>query len=299
MRTEQKVINLFEDKNIFSIKYVFSINAEDDLNCFWDFITNNSNATYELTHAFITQFYNFALTYMLKEDNDFFEIILEESDDYFFFTLWNKKIALLFKQHLQRTSLEYLYNDNKICIKIVKIKAQKKIEKINSKNESREKILINSTKKLKVIPAYTFLNEDDFEELFKLNDDLQALTLNINKVGLNEEVFIQLRSIFSMFCLTLRYYDKIAPIAKTITDFSNLINMNKEKFISLKGSELELINGFVNNIDYWLQTVFVKGGANIYFMDNSIRADYDMIEYMLNPVEIGENDPNLNDIFDF
>ncbi|MDA7817627.1 hypothetical protein N9A28_05510 [Sulfurimonas sp.] len=299
MRTKQKVINLFEDKNIYSIKYVISINTEDDLNQFWDFMTNNQNSSYDLTHAFITQFYNFSLSYIYDKNYEFFEIILEESEKNFYFTLWNKKVALMFKAFLRKTSLKSIYKDNQISIKIGKLKSQQKIEKIHIKNDKRENDLINYKEREKPQEVYTFIDSDDLEELFKLSDDMQESVHNLKKVGMQKSLFISLRSTFSMFCLTLRYYDKIAPMAKTITEFSNLINMNQDQFINLSSDELELINGFINNIDYWLHTLFVNGGADIYFMDNSIRADFDMIESMIFPKSNVCDIEELNDIFNF
>lgn len=40
MRSERKIINLYDAKNISSVKHVVSIDSEDDLNQFWDYITS-------------------------------------------------------------------------------------------------------------------------------------------------------------------------------------------------------------------------------------------------------------------
>lgn len=72
-----------------------------------------------------------------------------------------------------------------------------------------------------------------------------------------------------------------------------------EKFINLDINELEPIFGFINNIEYWLQTVFIRGGTDIYFMDNSMKADYDMIANLINPDDNKFNEVDLDDIFNF
>ena len=133
MRTKKNIINLYEDKKINNIKQVVSIANEEDLNIFWSFVTTSENSAHNLVHTFITQFYNFALYYMENKDTEFFEIILEDTEKYFYFTLWNKKISLLFKEHIQKTSLNYLYNNNKITIRLNKLKFQNNIEKIYKK----------------------------------------------------------------------------------------------------------------------------------------------------------------------
>jgi len=57
LRQKQKIINLFNDKDISSIKHVISINSEEDLNQFWDFTIKCNHVFNELLHSFVTQFY--------------------------------------------------------------------------------------------------------------------------------------------------------------------------------------------------------------------------------------------------
>jgi len=304
MREKRKIVTLFETKDLFSIKHVISISNEEDLNQFWDYL--GLTCTKGVIDTFIAQFYNFALSYMLNEDAQFFEIIIEESEKHFYFTLWNKKISLLFKEYLKNSSHKMLYAKNRISIKLNKNKCNKEAEKtdnkIEKKNKTREKNLIqsvNSEKKPKKQEPYTFIDNDDLLDILKLSDDMQEVVIQAKKVGLQKDLFISLRSTFSLFCLTLRYYSEIRPITSTITEFSNLINQNMEKFMELNSAELELVEGFINNIDYWAQTIFVKGGASLYFMDNSIRADYDTIAAIISPPVYESDENSLDDIFDF
>jgi len=301
MRTQRKIINLFDEKNIYSIKSVMSVNDEEDLNQFWDYLRNSNNTTHSLIHNFVIQFYNFALSYIETEESEFFEIILEENDTCFYFTLWNKKIALLFQEYLGKSSIESLYQQNRISIKLTKEKCKENLEILHQREKNREKNLIKSVtkpKKVKKIPAYTFIEQDDLEELINLNEDLQDFIYQMQKIGLNEDIFISIRSTFSLFCLTLRYYDAITPITTTITEFSHLMNANKDKFLELDSFELELIHGFINNIGTWLNTLFIQGGADINFMDHSIDADFQTILMLIKDEDIAENS-NLDDIFDF
>lgn len=301
MRTKKNIINLYEDKKINNIKQVVSIANEEDLNIFWSFVTTSENSAHNLVHTFITQFYNFALYYMENKDTEFFEIILEDTEKYFYFTLWNKKISLLFKEHIQKTSLNYLYNNNKITIRLNKLKFQNNIEKIYKKNEIRTKELIKSVsdkKALEIKEPYIFIESEDLQELLKLNDDMQELIFLVQKNSLTDETFISLRSNISLFCLILRYYDKILPMSTTITNFSNLLNLYRNKFIELDKNELELIVGFINNIDRWLEKIFVVGGTDLYFMDKSMQADLDTISHIVCPTDNFATE-DLNSIFDF
>jgi len=286
LRKKRKLVNLYDDASIYSIKRVISIASEEDLNQFWDYLQNSSNATYELSLPFIRDFYNFTLSYLCSTEYQFFEIILEESEKSLYFTLWNKQIAFMFKKHIETSSFKYLHNSTRITVKLDKLKLQKKKQK--------KKIVTIPTR----VEPYTFLEAADLEELLKLTDDMKEVISNADPDGLVKEYFISLRSIFSIFCLTLRYYKEITLIANTITEFSNLINVNEEKFINLSPDELQLVTGFINNIDNWVQTLFIKGGADLHFMDNSLQADYKMISKIINPVE-EENLLDLHDVFNF
>lgn len=301
MRTSRKRINLYKDKNIFSIKHVISIDTEEDLNQFWDYLTNTQESEHSSLNSFVSYFYNFALIYISKKDAQFFEIILEENEDNFYFTLWNAKISLLFKKYLEKTSIDYIYEDNRISIKLVKKSYQANLKKLKRENSSREKKLIKSVEKEKKIicfEIYDFIEEEDLQELIGLSDTMQDIIYQINKYEITEDQFIKLRSTFSLFCFTLRYYNEVMQVMITINDFLNLMNTKKEKFIDLEKIEFELVYGFINNIDRWIKTLFIQGGADLHFMDNSIKADFVTIQHMISPTE-DEMDFDLDDIFDF
>lgn len=301
MRTSRKLINLYKDKNVFSIKHVISIDKEEDLNQFWDYLTNTQNSTHNYLHTFVSKFYNFALSYVTQEDARFFEIILEENDEKFYFTLWNEKVSLLFKEYLRGTSIEYLYKENRISVKLLKQTYKENLKKIAKENKKREKNLIKSVSKdvkVKVIPAYDFISHGDLEDLIHLNYQLQDILYLINKTEITDALFMKLRSTFSMFCFTLSYYDEVSPVMVTINNFLYLMNANKEKFLTLNLTEFELIYGFIYNLEKWIKTLFVQGGVDLRFMDNSLMSDYETISHMLTP-QVDELAYDMDDIFIF
>lgn len=83
-----------------------------------------------------------------------------------------------------------------------------------------------------------------------------------------------------------------------ITDFSNLLNLHRNEFVGLDKNQLDLVCGFINNINRWLENLFIVGGADLYFMDNSMQADLDTISYMISPSK-GFDTDDLDNIFDF
>jgi len=302
VRRKKNIINLFKDEKTYNIKHVISISDEEDLNQSWDYISTANTEKRELTQTFLAQFYNLVLSYIMKKKLSFFEVILEDSDDYLYFTLWNEKMSLLFKKYAKKASLDFLYDDKRISIRLDKKAYYEKRKKIEKKNEKREKNLIksvNSEKKKVKKPAYTFIEHDDLNELRELNDDMIEFIIQTSKYGFSHDLFISLRSTLSIFCQILRYYDRITPFSTILTNFSNLLNVNKDRFIELNIDQLSLIKGFIYNIDYWLNTLFVNGGADLYFMDNSLNADYEMISQIISPPEANEENMDLDDIFDF
>jgi len=58
------------------------------------------------------------------------------------------------------------------------------------------------------------------------------------------------------------------------------------------------VYGFIGNIDRWLNTLFIQGGADLSFMNNSIKADYETISQIIAPTACEENF-DLDDIFNF
>ena len=302
MRKNKKTVNLFKDKDIYNIKHIISISCEDDLNQFWEFLSNLNTGEQEIIQTFLSQFYSIALSYILKKESYFFEIILEDSQKYFYVTVFNKKASSLFKKYAKKASLDFINSENRISVKLDKSAFDKTIKKIHTKNKKREKNLINSvdeTKPKAQKAVYTFLNESDLEELLHQSDDMIKFMPKTSQHSFNEHIFISLRSTLSLFCQTLRYYDRIVPFATTLTKFSNLLNVNKEKFLQLNNYQIDLLKGFVNNINHWLHVLFVYGGADLYFMDNSMNADYEMISLMINPLEYKTQEADLDSIFDF
>jgi hypothetical protein len=77
-----------------------------------------------------------------------------------------------------------------------------------------------------------------------------------------------------------------------------MINHYKEAFSKLNTNQIRLIAGFVGNFDRWLKILFIEGGAELNFMDRSLRADMEMIRHMIEPPVEGTEE-ELDAIFDF
>ncbi len=301
MRKKQKVLNLFIEEPVSSIRHTFSIASEDDLDQCWDYFQRYHSESTNNLQEFIALFYEFSNHYITQHKNYFFELILEMNETHFFLTLRNKKVAQALYEQLKQKNIDYLFNTKRLSIRIDKCFKEDIRAQIDQ--ERNQKIIesVSRTKKVhELIPPFTFISQEDLQDLLALSEDLEDIFMICKKTGFVEKLFIRFRSCFSLFSLTLRSYPQLSNVATTITNFSALINIHQKRFSELTLDEITLIEGFVYTIQRWLKALFVEGGVALTFMDNSLKADVTMIENIISPKEIEEiNEEELDAIFDF
>jgi len=301
MRRSQKIINLYKDHEIRSIKHVISIGSEEDLNQFWHYFHSEVKNDYKLLYRFISIMYAFTENLFSIHKDLFFELIIEENEEVFYFTVWNDMVSQHLQELLDEQDNKFKYRVDKKRISIVLEKETLVEQNIiyKDKQRSRRKQLIASLQEeLPLVrPAYDFLQEDDKEEVLRLCDDMSDIMYRAKNIGFQNEVLIHLRSCLSVLSLSLMSYPQFAYISNLMVEFSVLMNENKEKFKALSSEEFSLVEGFVYNLDRWAETLFVTGGADLHFMDKSLKADLDMIKMLIEPQELAET--STDDIFNF
>ena len=161
--------------------------------------------------------------------------------------------------------------------------------------------LLATVKKIDItenIPPHTFIESRDLRELMELSDDLNAYLYEVLRVSLDNDSLIRIRSYFSLISVILNHYEEVEEMAIIMTEFSMMINQNKEDFFSLNSDQIELIEGYAHNFERWLKVLFIYGGAEVNFMNRSMRADMETIRAMTQPmVDITSED--IDAIFDF
>lgn len=301
MRAKQKIINLYEDETVRSVKHVVSIGGEEDLNQFWQYFHWEVRDDYKLLYSFISMMYAFSKRLFEEKKNNFFELIIEQNDEMFYLTLWNAHVSELLEELIQEQQGEYDYlrDKKRICIKLAKERLLEEVAVYKHKQQDRTEQIITSLKEeiCYFQPAYTFLEDEDKEEILNICDDLVDIMYRVKYMGLQTDVFIRLRSSLSMFSLSLMHYSQLTCVSNLVIEFSVLINTNMLRFKQMNMDELALIEGFINNMERWAKTLFILGGADLHFMDNSLKADLDMIKMLLGEQELEE--VLLDDIFDF
>lgn len=302
MRKQQKIINLYRDSSVCSIKHVISIGDEEDLNQFWHYFHSEVSRDYKFLYRFIGILYAFTARLFEKNPALFFELIIEQNEECFYFTVWNsdvsEELALLF----EKNDKEYAFKHDKkrITLRLQKETGTRHEALYEEEQEDRVARLMASVKSEEkcVLEPYDFLDKEDREDALEICADMVENMLRAKKHGFNNELFMQLRSGFNLFSLTLIPYTRIFFISNLMTEFSVLMNNNKILFQQMPNEQIALIDGFVNNIERWVQTLFVLGGANLHFMDSSLKADLQMIKKLLEPEEV-KDEAALEAIFNF
>jgi hypothetical protein len=142
------------------------------------------------------------------------------------------------------------------------------------------------------------MDVQDLRELIEISEDLTAYLYETLHFSLNNDSIIRLRYYFSLISVMLNHYAEVEEMAIIMTEFSIMMNQNKEDFFHLDSSQIELIEGYARNFERWLKVLFVYGGAKIDFMNRSMRADMETIRAIAQPpVDVTEDE--IDAIFDF
>lgn len=301
MRKEQKIINLFQDRSIYSIKQVVSIGDEEDLNQLWEHIMSVHLSDASQTYAFFISLYELSSQFLDKHPDVFFEIIIEQSEKNYYFTVWNKDFIHFARKHWKKRRLDYRFKNKRITVRLSKLLLQaKQSEKLIEDNTRIDQFLatIRGRSSTVPIPPYTFIESDDIIELNDAAKDMNEYLYTAQEIGFTSEALVRIRTYFSRISVILNHYGEIEQIAIVMTEFSMMINQYKEAFLQLSTDQIRLIEGFTGNFERWLKILFTEGGAELNFMDRSLRADMEMIRLMIEPpLQVTEEE--LDAIFDF
>lgn len=302
MRKRQKIINLYQDSSVRSIKHVISVGNEEDLNQFWHYFHSEVTKEYKLLYRFIGILYAFSARLFEENEELFFELFVEENDDTFYFTVRNDSVSKALRELLRPHDKEFecRVDEKRITLKFAKDELEKRNETDLKEQEKRRDDLLRSVKERSPIfrMHYDFLQEEDREEVLQICDEMTDIMDHTKKIGLNSGVCIRLRSCLSMFSLSMLPYPQLCNVVNLVTGFSVLINTHQSSFEKMSPDNVALVEGFIRNIDRWANTLFVEGGADLHFMDNSLKADLEMIRMRIEPQMI-EEDLSLEGIFDF
>lgn len=288
-----KIFNTFEDTSTSTKKQIFYIGNKKSLDECWDYFYHYKSDFLSQLSTLIPACYHFFEENMKLHSKVFFKLVLENSPDFFYLTIWNQRCSDIFSVFLKEQNLEFISKGSKTTIKVHK-------EKENSIQKTTDNLYSPITEDTEPRVPYDFLAYDDLVELSSICEDMQDTIIAAKKHGVTENIYSRLRSAFSLFSLQLRGYEELETISKSIENFSNLINSEEERFLQLSDDEIQLIDGLIFSFERWLKTLFIDGGEAIDFMDASLNADMDTISIYIRPqLQERESVEDLDAIFDF
>lgn len=293
---KQKVINLYDDKNIHSVKQIISIADEEDLNQFWEYIVASKAVSNRHLHPFLITLYSLCAHFLELNAGHFFEIIIEDADCSCYLTIWNREITRYLEPLWRKKEIDYRHRGKRITVRLDKPTLQ---EKAFDKEEKRIERLLQSLKSETLPPKpYDFIHKEDLKELLELAEDMSDYCAQAESIGIVSELLIRLRSKLTLASVILSHYAKIEAVSAVMTEFAMLLNCHQDRLEELDGEQIAMITGFVHNFERWLRILFITGGAHLHFMDRSLRADMEMIRAMIEP-ELHSGTVDIESIFDF
>lgn len=277
-----------QTEDIYAYTTVFKINSEKDVDDFWSYLIFRLNLERnEKNYDRFARLYNF-----LNDNKNFLSplksinISLRESSEKYFLFI-ETSIDVMINRFIKRLeALNFPYSYDK---KVLSYAIEKRVPKETAgvKKSEAEKPGV-----------YDFISPNDLEEMRycieKMHDG------SYSKVYMEElSAYRETLSCYSGF---LQQYPQLGSINSSVAELCIILSLYSEESAEMGIDFRRLLQSFVNNIWYWQESLFVKGGEDLHFMDDSFRADLSQIKMTLKLYdEVGEEEELalLEDIFDF
>lgn len=308
-----EVINPFE-QNIYNRRLSFLIFNQPSLIEFWDYFMQ-SDSNEELADL-IRLFYGIGV-WQLKLGYKFY-IFLEESSNAWYFTMTNAKLLNsnlllkiieknypngIFDVHGDRVSF-YVSKDSKSSVKPqVQTYQQPAAQQAATTARSQEPVAQAQTFVQKEAPKalqltiYNFLDHEDLEELYEINDNLRSLMLVVGSSDLEFDEIRQIAEYLQKFSRILNNYNEVYYLSSVIRELGVAIEDNAQAFKDKSHDIAQLCQAFNNDLSVWLKKLFAEGAPSIDFMDQSLTSDANMLMGFVKTKE--DEVVDLDDIFDF
>jgi hypothetical protein len=277
--------------SIYNYTTTFNIEGEQGLEDLWSYCIFRLNLEYSAyTYDRFARLYNFLNEHssLISKENNIL-ISLQESSDEYFISVDTQLFSILrnFSQRLELLHYTYHYHNNLLNYAIAK--------------KDPNQVPIKEVKKSKRFNCYTFLVADDLEEMQSCIEKLQDA--NYKKVfqTLTIEELSAYRTTFSYYSSYLKLYSQLQVMSSIIAELSVILSLYQHECLQLGTDFRSLIESFLNNLEYWQDKLFITGGEELHFMDDSFKADLSQIKMALGLYDDipQPEQSNLDDIFNF
>lgn len=315
--TKKNTITLYkDDTSIKSFRTVFKINSEANLIDFWEFFDSYG----DFDKSQITDQVNLIVTVtkvLLKVKKiSSFDIIVEESANNVYITIWNETFIKATKKYFDKFSYNITYKEenDKVSFKVDKVNEEDKQEEAPAKTETpkaevapeeapastiEENPIEYSETREKII--YDFLDEDDLVDLQDAINDLNGKLMIFGSGSLEEEDIAAMTNDLLKISTKLKLYPQTFTISNALGALADSMEDNVSDYIENSSSIAKLFVGFGNDMELWLNSLFFSGTEDLHFLDDTIISNAETIKQFA-VSSTGENsgeEEDLDDIFDF
>jgi len=144
-----------------------------------------------------------------------------------------------------------------------------------------------------------FLTQDNIDELVNVIEKMQNYNYKLAYENLETTELRSYKSTFSHYSNVLSEYENMALVGNIIGELAVILSLY-EKLCLENGKYIRpLLEGFINNLAIWHNSIFINKSAKLNFLDDSFDADIKQLKIFLNlyDEEIDENE--FDDIFNF
>jgi CheY-like chemotaxis protein len=300
---------------IFCYKTTYLIQNEEDLTQLWEsmLFTIKDNVRTNFLSDLIRFMYQLGHVMLGRKVQP--QIIMEENEEHYFFSITNvniipsTKITQLIESYLENANYQLASNLLSFqvtkeylptlmpVVQTIQKEAVQSIPQVLPTEEPKPLADFTYHKQIETLQKFDFMESEDITSLeLKLNElATQFLWMGSNE--LNGDDVDQIVNAFERTSSILLLYSETQTLGIAIRDLTSIIQKDEKIFIEMAPQMSALCKSFNNDLILWFRTVFYDGAPFINYMDASIISNIQMVQSFLSPPEEANLDDN--DGFEF
>jgi len=307
-------LNLFT-KEIFNRYTKFMFASEDTLSEFWEYYLLDGDQKYDHLSDVIRTIFSIADMQVRLSVSS--EVIVEESEDFVYFTLTNidKLPAKIIELTLKKNNLpcEYKSNSELLSFKLDKIVSEiveevitpiTEVPKVVSTTPTVEFVEEVTASVLNYASAelavYDYIEEEDMSDLEEYTGKLGSLMLMVGGGDVTQEEVIEIYTYLDRIGSILSTYSEVFPISKALRELSADMASHITAFTDNSEALGPMCAAFSRDLESWMVQSFETGAPSVDFMNDTIAVNCQTIGGMLKMDEApADGADDFDDIFDF
>ena len=273
--------------DLYAYSTNFKITSSNDIDDLWSYFIFRLNLeNNEETYDRFARLYNFINRYKkdLSVINNINITIQETSTEYYIYIESSIRSMMSdFIYRLEDLNFKYTYNENILSYPINKLSSKK----ITTQNKNTKRHVV-----------YNFISESDLDEMTSCMKNMKDSSYN--NVYLKD--FNSYKDTISYYSSTLQLYPQLIKISTFVAELSFILSHYEDECLNLGIDFKTLLQSFVNNLASWQEKLFIIGGEELHFLDDSFEADLSQIKIALSLYDTQDQkecSSSLDEIFDF